>query len=119
MIRELKTYTEKYHPGELEALYVSSGPITGWGMGMIMSDALRRAVEDVGAESVDGTAIRYALAETSLTVEGVGDVWEITGTKNIFAKGQRMFEWIVDDQEWVVVWPAGGEEWYLAPSMEG
>jgi len=120
MIRDLKTYTEKYHPGELEALYVSSGPVSGWQMGMVLGDAIRRAVEDVGAENVDGTAIRDALADTHLPVEGVGeDVWEITGTKNIFAKGQRIFEWIVDDQEWVAVWPAGGKEWYLAPSMEG
>ena len=119
MIRELTAWVEEHRAAEAESWYVSSGPVTGWQMGMILSDAIRRAVEEVGAEDVDGTAIRDALAETHLEVEGVGDVWEITGTKNILAKTQRIFEWIVDDQEWVAVWPGGGEEWYLAPSMEG
>jgi len=45
---------------------------------MFTVDAIRRAVEEVGAENVDGTALRDALAETDMVVEGWGNPWKFT-----------------------------------------
>jgi len=103
-------YIPKYYPDATESMMRTSGPAQGWKYGMIAVDAIRRVVEKVGAENVDGAAIRDALLETDITVEGWGSPWRCTEDSHFFAGAQRMYEWIPAEEKWVV---ASG--WYTPP----
>ncbi len=114
-ITKLKGAIQRYRSGEAEALMRSSGPLTGWAMGMLMTDAISRAVEEVGAENVDGTAIRDALAETNMTVPGWGNPWRFTAEENFLARAERVYEWIIAEEDWV----AASDDWITPASLAG
>jgi len=99
-IADLERAIQRYRSGEAEALMRSSGPLTGWCHAMVMADAIRRAVEEVGAENVDGTAIRDALAETDMEVAGWGNRWRFTAEENFLTRAERVFEWKVAEEDW-------------------
>jgi hypothetical protein len=67
-VAECKETLLKYRPDEAELYMKNAGYITGYGMGMVVTDALRRAVEEEGAEHVDGPALR-AVIESPQNVE--------------------------------------------------
>jgi ABC-type branched-subunit amino acid transport system substrate-binding protein len=115
-ITSLKTDIEERRPGAAAALTTSSGPVTGWGMGIFMYDAVKRAVEEVGAENVDGTVLRDALAETSLDIEGFGNVWEFTTGEHFLCRTSRVFEWNVTDEDWEVT--SSDPEWITPISLQ-
>ena len=111
-ITELEEYVLKYHPDEAEAWMRSSASISGWEPGTFMFDAIKRAVEEVGAENVNGTALRNALAEIDMTVEGWGNPWKVTEKNNCLNWAQRVFEWKIAEGKWVAI-----SDWILPPSM--
>jgi len=113
-ITDLKEAIQRYRPGEAEALMRSSGPLAGWAMGLFMADAIRRAVEEVGAENVDRIAIRDALADTNMTVEGWGNTWKFTEDQYFLARAERVFEWSIAENDWVVI-----SDWILPASLAG
>ena len=79
---------------------------------MILVDAVGRAIEAVGAENVDELALLDALVETSMTVEGWGNPWELTENINCLAQTVRMYEYRAAEDKWV-----GISEWYRPPSL--
>ena len=107
-IRELKEYTQKYHtPAEVEAAYLSTGHISGWGYGMLLVDTVRRAVEEVGAANVDGPTLCKALHETDLAVEGFGNRLRLTEEVNHFSQVARVLEYRATEDKWVPI-----SDWY-------
>ena len=93
-IRDLKEYTQKYRTfAEVEAVYLSTGHISGWGYGMLLVDTVRRPVEEVGAANVDGPTLRKALYETDLAVDGFGNRLRLTEEVKHFSQVARVLEY--------------------------
>jgi len=76
---------------------------TGWAWGILLTDIIKRAVEEVGVDAVDGVAIRDAAMSTSLdlTASGWGNPWELSADDNLCAATSEMHEWDVDEEVWV------------------
>ncbi|MFC1999521.1 ABC transporter substrate-binding protein [Chloroflexota bacterium] len=99
-ISECEEYALKYHP-DREIAYGSTGYITGWAQGMILTNAINRAVEKVGADNVTGAVLWDTLHEVDMTVEGWGNPWKITEDNNCFAKTARMMRYSAAEDKWV------------------
>ena len=112
-VAQTKELIQRYHPGDADFLLSVSGPLSGHGLGLLMVDAVERAVAQVGAENVDGTALRDALAATDMTLEGLGNTWKLTGGRNFFATTQRMYKWDIASQDWQAI-----SDWYPLPAFE-
>jgi len=112
-IQQWKEAVLEYHAKDAQQRLLETGSIGGWAEGMIIADAIRRAVDEVGAEDVDGTAIRDALATVNLSPEGWGNAWSVTPDYNIYARTCRMHEFSKDVGDWVAV-----SDWY-APLVLG
>jgi len=113
-ISKLKEYTLKYRPDEAEAAFSSTGRINGWAEGMILVDAVRRAVEEVGIENLDGVALKDALFATDMDIEGCGNAWTLTEDINCYAQTARLFEYEAAEDKWVAI-----SGWYRPPSLGG
>ncbi len=114
-MNEVEEYAQKYYsPAEVETLHLGTGQYNGWAAGMILVDALTRAVAEVGAENVDGIALYQALKETNMTVEGFGSPWRITEDANCFMQTVRLMEYSSAVGDWVVI-----TDWDLPPSLGG
>jgi len=87
----------------------STGPISGWHMGYITWDVIRRAVEKVGAENLDGDAINEAFLTYEKNFEGTGNVFKITANRHTGLWTHQMVVWNVDSSKWEVT--ADGK-WY-------
>jgi hypothetical protein len=99
-INLIKEHAQRYRGGKAEALVNGTGYTSGWADGIVMADAIRRAVEAVGAEKVDGSAIRNAVATTNLTVEGYGNPWRFDENINFACQTQIIFEWNTAEERW-------------------
>jgi ABC-type branched-subunit amino acid transport system substrate-binding protein len=91
---------QAYHAGDAATRLRGTGPISGWGVGMVTVDALRRAVESVGVDNLDGAALREALLATNLTVEGFGNVWQYGSDYNCVLRTMKVYEWNIDAEDW-------------------
>ena len=112
---ELKEYmNQQYSPSEVEEIMATTGPITGWAHGMILVDAVGRAVDEVGAENVDALALLDALVETNMTAEGWGNPWKLTEGVNCFAQTARVYEYNATEDKWNAI-----SDWYRPPSLGG
>jgi len=98
---------------EAAAQMRGTGYLAGWAWGVWLSNVITRAVEDVGADQVDAVAIRDALASTDMDVDGWGNTWKITETNSICARTQRVYQWNVDDEDWIAC-----SDWILPPSAD-
>jgi len=100
-----KAAVAKYRPGAYaEKESQLSGYSSGWAWGIWMIDAIRRAVEKVGAENLDGSAIRDALVATDLdmTSQGWGGAWKI-GAGHILIHTAKTYQWNLEKEKWVAV----------------
>lgn len=75
---------------------------TGWAVGIWLVDVVQRASE-VGRENLDGSKLRDLLEETDITLEGWGSPWKLSPEEHVCAKSGMLFEWKVDQAEWVAV----------------
>ena len=99
-VDEMTEYAQKYRPEKAEELLKGTGYTSGWAEGMILADAIRRAVEQAGPENVDGKSIRDALAGTDLTVDAYGNPWRFTQERNFAFGTQIIFKWDLEAEEW-------------------
>jgi len=104
---------ETYHGGDASRLR-SSGPLSGWQMGVFGVDALKRAIEAVGAENVDGPAIRDAFLATNLTVEGFGEAWQFREGYHGLLREMKMFKWNQTGEDWEDT----GDPWITPRSLQ-
>lgn len=95
-----KEATYKYHPRDAERRFTSQGP-AGWAMGTFTLDAIRRAVDAVGAANVDGSAIRDALVATNMDVKGYGNVWRFESDYHTILRTIKVYQWDVDRKDWL------------------
>jgi len=92
----------------------NAGWIGGWANGTIMAAGIKKAVETVGAENVDGQAIRDALATIQLDIEGAGNIWEVGGGINSYNQTLRMWQYSVSTDKWGAI-----TDWYRPPLLGG
>lgn len=102
-IDDLTQYLQDKHPDTAESLMKSSAPISGWGLGILIEDIIRRAIASVGAENVDGVALKDAMTETNLDVPGYGNTWKASPNNNAMGWAQRAFEWNAAEGKWQAV----------------
>lgn len=104
-----------YRPDEAEFHLRQTGWMTGQAIAMIVADAIRTAVEEVGADNVDGPALRDGLAKVNITVEGWGShPWQFTEDRNVLLPELRMYEYRAAEDSWFAV-----TDWYLPLSLAG
>jgi len=112
---ELIEYTDKYlSPEEAAEARRGVARIGGWANGMIVTEGIRNAIADVGAENLSGQAIRDGLLAVDLDVEGWGNVWKVFGNVNSFMQTLRMMEWNASGERWIAV-----SDWYTPPLCQG
>lgn len=111
LINDAKEYVETYFPGDADAMMKASPAISGWALGIVIEDGIRRAIDAVGADNIDGPALQEALAAIDMDVEGYGNPWTVTSNNNCVAWAQRAFEWKIDQDNWE---PISG--WYFPMS---
>jgi hypothetical protein len=109
---ELREAAARYHPDEAELLMEYPVHMMGWSGGMVLADTIRRAVGEVGAENVDGPALRDALAGIDMTIEAFYNPWRFTENMHCLMKKQRMEEWSVAEGKWVLI-----DDIYFPPSL--
>ena len=100
VINSLKAATQEPHTGDAAERMKNSGPISGWLTGMITADAIVRAVQSVGAENVDGPAIRDALRATDMTPEGFGNPWRYTDDFHGLCRTLKIFHYNMTTRDW-------------------
>jgi len=88
--------------GEAEYILARPGYLSGWLPGMVLADTIRRAVGEVGAENVDGAALRHALAGIDMALEGLWNPWRFAENVHCLMKNQRMEEWSTAEDKWVL-----------------
>jgi hypothetical protein len=107
-INDVKEYVETYLPSKAQTMMKASPAISGWALGLVIEDGIRRAIAEVGADNIDGSALQKALAAIDMDVEGYGNPWKVTSNNNCIAWAQRAFEWKVDEDNWEPI-----SDWYL------
>ena len=107
-INDAREYVQTYLPGDADAMLKASPVISGWALGIVIEDGIRRAIDEVGAENVDRVALQEALAAIDMDVEGYGNRWTVTPNDNCVAWAQRAFEWKIDQDNWEPI-----SDWYF------
>ncbi|OGO03307.1 MAG: hypothetical protein A2Y91_07845 [Chloroflexi bacterium RBG_13_54_8] len=115
-ISEVRQYTLEYRPNEAEALFQTSGEITGWATGMILVDVARRAVEKAQGGEIDGPILRDVLEETDMTVAGFGNPWKVNLAENInsFVQTIKLCQYRATEDKWVTI-----ADWKRPPTLGG
>ncbi|MFC2000196.1 ABC transporter substrate-binding protein [Chloroflexota bacterium] len=113
-IKEIKLWNSHYLiPEEITEVLGSCGRICGWANGMIVVEAIRQAVNKVGAENVDGKAVADGLRAVDLNMEGFGNTLQLEGDLPCFVKTLRMMKWDSQREGWV-----GLTDWYRPPMLQ-
>jgi len=114
-INTMKEQMEKWYTAE-EIIHMQMvvGYIGGWSNGTIMSAAIKQAVDTVGAENVDGTALRDALETIKIDLQGAGNIWEVGGGINSYCQTLRMWQYSASTDKWGAI-----SDWYRPPLLGG
>lgn len=99
VIQDCKDYIAEYHAGNADELLHSSAVISGRELGMAVEMAIRNAIEAVGAENVDRTAIKNGLRAIDEQLPGYINKWELSSKSNALQWKQRAFLYNVSADE--------------------
>jgi len=114
-IKEIKLWNSHYlTQEEIAEVLGSYGRICGWADGMIVVEAIRQAVDKVGAENVDGKAVADGLRAVDLNIGGFGNTLQLESDLPCFVKTLKMMKWDGQIEDWV-----GLTDWYQPPSLGG
>jgi len=110
-INEMREWNSHFlTPEEIIVVLGGCGRIGGWAKGMITVEAIKVAVAAVGAENVDGKALRDGLLAMDLTVEGWGSAWKVFADVNCYMQTVRMMKWDGQKENWYSF-----GDWYRPP----
>jgi len=112
-VAQAKANLEKYRPDEADFQLNRSYWLTGQAYGMVLADVIKRAVEKVGPANVDGNALREALADTSLAVEGWGtSAWAYTQKFSVLQRNFKMLQYRASENSWFSI-----TDWFSLTSL--
>lgn len=111
-IREVKEYTEKYRPDQADLLMTGTSPMVGWTWGNALVAAVKGAMEEVGVENIDSLALREALFNLDLELDGFGNRWKMREGVHCLGQTVRMYEYDADAEAWTAI-----SDWYQPASL--
>jgi hypothetical protein len=99
--------------GEMEVCCTSPSYLFGAGLGTVLVDAVRRAVDNVGSGNIDGRALRTELAETDVDMValGWGNQWGVADDLRVFAKTIKLLRYDAEEHEWLPLAGYLGWQW--------
>jgi len=101
LIQDCKDYiADTYTGDEATELLGTSSTISGWELGIAVEQAIRNAIEKVGAENVDKAALKDGMNAIDLQIEGYLDKWQRTANTNCLQWSQRVFEYSLTEGVW-------------------
>jgi len=112
LVDQMRDSLQRFRPGEAETLGKGTSYMAAQVAGMVLDEAIRRAVAEVGAENVDAAALNNALKSIEMTVEGYGEVWKCHEGSNILHRMLRVVEYRTAEDNWYVI-----TDWFLPPSV--
>jgi len=111
-VDEIEQALLRYRPGEAGTLKRGTTYMSGYEFGLILTDVVRRAVAAVGAENVDGTALRQALETIDITTPGRGEALKCHGGERLLYRMFRLVEYRLAEDDWFAI-----TDWFLPPSL--
>lgn len=98
----MKEYSQKYNTAPEYAGYkLGSGYQTGWGAAEALLEAVRIAIQDVGAANVDGPALMESMMKIDLEVPGYGNTWKVAEGYHQLIHGCVAYEYRVADGDFM------------------
>ncbi len=93
---------EEYRPDDVAAYTANTGYLHGILFGMPVTESVKQAAAEVGADKIDGEAIRDALdaLEIDMTTNGFGVVWRFTEGFHCLCRAEKAYRWDVASQQW-------------------
>ncbi|OGO03214.1 MAG: hypothetical protein A2Y91_02300 [Chloroflexi bacterium RBG_13_54_8] len=116
LINEVKAYMQQYRTADQIKNYSGgTGYSTGWAMGKILVDIVKRAAAEVGAENVGniaGSTLRDLIRETNLTVDGWGETFKYRGNLGALSRTAMMYRFSAAEDKWVSI-----SGWFVPASL--
>lgn len=102
VIQEVKDYIATYHASNADELLHSSACISGFELGKAIEQAIRNAIDAVGAENVDSAALKDGLFSIDVQFDGYINRWQVSkGSINALQWKQRAFEYNISEDKFV------------------
>lgn len=99
------------HPAEAAKLKAGTTWISGWLTAHILCEAVREAAAEIGAQNVDGAAIRDAFETMDLEIEGMPNITLAGhGAHNVFQPNCRMIQYDAAKDDFYAI-----TGWFVAP----
>jgi ABC-type branched-subunit amino acid transport system substrate-binding protein len=111
--QELVEVTQSNH-SDWNTRLSTTGPLTGFVNGKVTYEAVKNTVDEVGADKIDGEALRAGFAAVKINFEGTGNEFQYvddiyTGFRNL-----RLVHWNVDAAKWEYATDKWYEPLYLS-----
>ena len=107
--------TQANHPDNWQSRVASTGPLTGWIKGRVLYEALKNAVDDVGADKLDGEAIKAGFEAIDFKLEETGNRWTYKDDIHTGLRTSRILTWDVAAAKWKPT----NDKWYWPINWEG
>ena len=106
---------QKYRAADASTVMANTGYIYGVANAICIVDAIKRAVDEVGPDNVDSTALRNAALalDMDMTTLGFGGRWCATEQYHCLACTLKGFCWNVEAHQW----EDAGVGWIAPPSL--
>jgi len=114
LVDQMRDSLQRFRPAEAATLGKGTSYMAAQVAGMVLDEAIRSAVAEVGAENVDAEALNNALKSIDMTVQGYGEVWKCHEGSNILHRMLRVVEYRAAEDDWYVI-----TDWFLPPSIAG
>lgn len=102
-VDECKERLSQYRPNATDFHLQRSGWLTGQFFGLVITEAIKNAADDVGTENVDSAAMRNALANLNLTIDGWADGAMSFGEEGILQDQFAMYQYVLAEDNWIKV----------------
>jgi hypothetical protein len=77
--RTIEAYLEQHRPSQVASLKGGTTYVSGWDEAVLLAAVVRKAAQDVGANNIDGTALKDALKNLDVTIPGRGGTFKMAG----------------------------------------
>jgi len=109
-VANMSAMLEKYRPSEVSVLKQGTTWESGWLLAHIITDVVRRAAKKVGPENIDNIAIRDAIEEMDIDIEGM-PAFGLAGSggNNVLQPYFRMIKYNASEDKWYAL-----GDWFYA-----